>query len=235
MHDHPYFSEYSQVSTSTLFGTPSVLPFADPLPNLPMMVTTRLRLELLLQHSLLDLRAVSEVILSDAGATLQILRLIGEEYPDEEGRPTRIEDCIVSLDVERWYDVLCASGMSHDASLVAEWQHCRRVAECARELAKRVVGFSPEEAYLVGLLYRLGGFPYLLGWNPSADTSGEHRALGVMLADYWNLPRYLVSAIQEQQQVSVSPRWANFLEVAQQLADRRRSDAESSSEMWIGS
>jgi len=118
MHDHPYFSEYSQVSTSTLFGTPSVLPFADPLPNLPMMVTTRLRLELLLQHSLLDLRAVSEVILSDAGATLQILRLIGEEYPDEEGRPTRIEDCIVSLNVERWYDVLCASGMSHDASLV---------------------------------------------------------------------------------------------------------------------
>ena len=108
----------------------------DALPQMPILAATRLQLELLLQERSVDLKNMAEIILADAGATLQVLRLIGEEYPAKRSGPTRIEDCIVSLNRERWYEVVCAAGISHSAPLLAEWQHCRRIAECARELGK---------------------------------------------------------------------------------------------------
>jgi HD-like signal output (HDOD) protein len=189
------------------------------------MISTRLQLELLLQESLIDLSAVSEVILSDAGATLQILRLIGEEYLEEEGRPTRIEDCIVSLNTDRWYQAVCASTIPHNSQVLAEWQHSRRVAQCARELARCVDGFSPEEAYVIGLLCELGKFPHLLGWNHTGASLHEHRALGVMLADYWHLPSFLLSAIREQQEPNEdTSRWTEILQMARQLAAQSAHD-----------
>lgn len=225
--DHDLPSIPAALSPS-LFAGPSWLAAADALPQMPTMASTRLRMELLLQDSSVDLKAMSEVILSDAGATLQILRLIGEEYPDEKDRPTRIEDCIVSLNRDRWYGVVCASGLLHGGPLMTEWQHCRRVAEYARELAHLIDGISPEQAYLVGLLYQLGRFPDLLGWNRAekisevpvvADSSGEHWALSMMLADYWHLPKYLLSAIHEMQEPVPSSRWSDLLQVAHRLAD----------------
>jgi c-di-GMP-related signal transduction protein len=192
--------------------------FRDPLPSLPIMTTTRLQLELLLGDSVVDLKGVTEVILGDAGATLQILRLIGEEYPNEEDRPRRIEDCIVSLSMARCYQTICASNCGHAGSYVAEWQHCRRIAECARELARGMEDFPPEEAYLVGLLYRLGRFPQLLGWEIERTSPMEDEALGVMLAFHWNLPGYVVSAIKERQEAAGLSRWDKILGMADELA-----------------
>ncbi len=216
-----------------LAGVP--LPDADDtLPHMPVLAATRLQLELLLQERSVDLKELAEVILADAGATLQVLRLIGEEYPGEDERPTRIEDCIVSLNRERWYEVVCASGTSHSAPLLAEWQHCRRIAECARELAQCMEGFQPEQAYLVGLLCRLGKFPRLLGWRPVGDLTrigtpdahrGEDHAVSLMLAEYWHLPAYLLSALREQvpaaqTRIDSALDWAGILQTAQQLAER---------------
>jgi HD-like signal output (HDOD) protein len=213
---------FSRASTSfdssSLLAGPPVLALEDPFPRIPTMIATRLQLELLLQDYPIDLSAVSEVILSDAGATLEILRLIGEEYFEEEGRPTRIEDCLVSLNKERWYEAVCTSIEPQNGHVSAEWQHCRRVARCARELSKCIDGFSPEEAYVIGLLHELGRFPHLLGWNSTGDTSGEHQALGVMLADYWHLPSYLSTAIREQQESPSISRWSEILELARQVA-----------------
>jgi len=215
--------EQSAVLLPILPATHVALTFADPLPTLPTMITTRLQLELLLQDSLIDLRAVSEVILADPGATLQILRVIGEEYPNVDERPVRIEDCIVSLSMERCYQVICASGVTYCESYVAEWHHCRRIAECARELARSLDGFSPEEAYLVGLLYRLGTFPQLLGWKIEGNSSLEHQALGVMLAYHWHLPEFLLSAIKEHQGSGALPKWKAMLQIAHRLADHAAS------------
>ena len=223
MQDDQFLTGNPTVHSRGPFVGSALVAFADPLPNVPAMVGTKLQLELLLQESLVDLSAVSEVILSDAGATLQVLRLIGEEYPEEEGRPTRIEDCIVSLNSERWYEAICASSIPQESEVLIEWQHCRRVAQCAKELAQCVEGFSPEEAYVVGLLYELGKFPHLLGWNRSGDSSGEHRALGVMLADYWHLPGYLLSAIQDEQEAVPCSRWSELLAMAQALVAHTES------------
>ncbi len=203
-------------------------PAADPLPRFPSMIATRLQLELLLQDSSVDLTAVSQVILADAGATLEVLRMVGEEYANVEDRPTRIEDCIVSLSTQQWFGAVCASGVLHSGPLVSEWHQCRRIAECARELAQHFEGISPDEAYLVGLLYRLGRFPRLMGWNAGAESIGENRALGRMLADFWHLPGYLLNAINELQEQSTTSRWSDLLQTATELAHMSENESASS-------
>jgi len=182
------------------------------------MLSTRLQLELLLQDSLIDLSAVSQVILSDAGATLQVFRVVGGEFPNPEDRPTRMEDCIASLSLDRWYSAVCACSLPLNHAVLAEWERFRRIGQCARQLAQCVDGFSPEEAYLVGLLSEMGKLPRLLGWKLASDCSSEQRALALMLAEYWQLPAYLKRAIREQQECITSSPWAEMLQVAHCLA-----------------
>src|SRR5665213_3052185 len=214
-----YQNEEMMWSSASMFPPPSAFAFTDPLPNIPVTGMTRLQLDLLLAGRSIDLTAVSEVVLADAGATLQMLRLIGEEYRDEADRPTSIEGCIINLDANRLYDAVCAAGISqNNDAVLGEWQHVRRVARCAREIARGTYGFAPEQAYTVGLLHNLGSFPKLLGWENGASSPKEQNALGVMLAEYWKLPGYLVNAIWEQQQTSESESpWASLLQHAFQM------------------
>ena len=53
---------------------------ADFLDDVPVMLATVLGLEILLHEPCIDLGMASELILSDVGATIQILRLVGSEY-----------------------------------------------------------------------------------------------------------------------------------------------------------
>jgi HD-like signal output (HDOD) protein len=235
MQDDQSASQSAALSIANLAASSQLSCPQDPFPSIPTMIGTRLQLELLLQESTVDLSAISEVILSDPGATLQILRLVGEEYPTEEDRPTRIEDCLASLNMELWYEAICASSISPNPQVLAHWQHARRVAQCARELAKCVEGLAPEEAYLIGLLCEVGKLPKLLGWHTYAESNTEQDALGIMLADYWHLPSYLHKAIQDQQvrthhenghlenahpEPIVPSRWSDILQMARQVADQ---------------
>jgi HD-like signal output (HDOD) protein len=193
---------------------------ADILPGLPILTTTRLQLELLLNDPVVDLRAVTDVILADVGATLQILRTVGREFTATDGRPDRIEDCIVSLSAARCHQVVCAPNESESETFAEEWQFRRMRAERARELARDREGFSPEEAYLVGLLHRLGTIPHLLGWNINTSTSDEDDALGVMLAFHWNLPDCVLSASSERHEDAETAKWREILESADKLTQQ---------------
>jgi len=187
-------------------------------PCLPVLFSTRLRLELLLRETPVDLRAITDIVLADVGATLQILRIVGEEYVCLEDRPCRIEHCIVSLGVERCYELICSSNICYDGWYVDEWQFCRRIAENARELAKTLDVFSPEEAYLVGLLHRIGSFPHRLGWTMDGFTSRGDQSVGVTLANDWHLPHFLASALREQDNVACRPKWNAILMLANEIA-----------------
>lgn len=218
MYDEPNSGDRDGVASwKYILATQSL---GDTLPGLPILATTRLQLELLLNDPVVDLKAVTEVILSDAGATLQILRTVGREFAATDGRPDRIEDCIVSLSAARCHQVVCAPHEAEAGSYAAEWQHCRRTAEFARELARSREGYSPEEAYLVGLLYRLGTMPQLLGWSLSESSSDEDRALGVMLAFHWNLPECVMLAIKEHHEETSTNKWREILQLADELARR---------------
>src|ERR1700743_183042 len=108
------YQDDEAASSTSMFSGSATFAFADPFPNIPVTAMTRLQLDLLLAGRSIDLSAVGEVILSDAGATLQMLRLIGEEHRDQTNRPTSIEECIISLDANRWYDAVCATGIAHN-------------------------------------------------------------------------------------------------------------------------
>src|ERR1035438_6448233 len=73
------------------------------LDEVPVMPVTILCLELLSKEPLVDLKRASEIILSDVGATIQILRLIGGGYDFDEERPRRMGDCLASLDFDTWF------------------------------------------------------------------------------------------------------------------------------------
>ncbi len=81
---------------------------ADLLDEVPVMSATVLGLEMLLYEPCIDLRMASELILSDVGATIKILRLIGKEYEFAAERPSRMGDCLASLDVEVWFGAIAS-------------------------------------------------------------------------------------------------------------------------------
>ena len=202
-------------------------PDPDPWPAVPVLLTTRLQLEVLLDERLVDLGAVAEVILGDPGATLGVLRLIGEEYGSSPGRPERIEDCIASLDAAAWFgtfqldtfpsETFCggASGEVRAAvSLVPAWRHARRIAQYTRRLAEGLEGVCPERAYLSGLLHELGELPARLGWQRS--PAGEADFMEQLARD-WSLPDWLTADLREQRRNT--SRWAAVLAHAHRWAE----------------
>jgi HD-like signal output (HDOD) protein len=192
------------------------------LPSVPISLATRIRLEMLvMRSSALNLREITDAILWDPGATLQLLRVVDEEYRGDEGRPTRIEHCIALMNHERWYGTVCSSVIgSEDQHISSAWKQFRRNAQYAREAAMRIKGFCPEEAYLVGLLHQIGKLPHLLGWTKEkAYTTIDERVVGVRLAQSWSAPKYLIEAMRDQQQGSETG-WNTLLRIAQQDGER---------------
>jgi HD-like signal output (HDOD) protein len=192
---------------------------ADPLPDVPIMLATRLQLELLLQEPVLDLRAVSEVILEDLGATLQILRLVGEEYAVEQERPIRIEDCIASLNAETWFEAVSRATLVQNSRVLRAWQHARRIGQLAEQLAGQEDGLRPGEGQLVGLLHEVGRLPQLLGWQTDAEER-EDRAIGALLAEHWHLPRCVLAATREQREPEAPSLWRRLLQTAHAWAQQ---------------
>jgi hypothetical protein len=199
----------------------------DSLPCVACAVHTRLQLDLLLQQSSIDLGGVAATILSDPGATLQVLRLIGEEFPVDDDRPVRMEDCIAVLNHEHWYGAVCESTIPQSSNLMVEWERMRETARCAKALAHSIEGFAPDQAYLVGMFHELGHLPRLLNWQLDREWPSNESALGVMLAEHWKLPRFLVHALREQQSGKTASRWGVFMHFAKSIAERRVNFAAS--------
>ena len=80
-------------------GRVQMCPFAA-LPDVPVMPGTLLLLDLGAQEERVDLHEMTRVVLSDPGATIQILRMVGRDRSFGEERPSRVEDCISVLGVQ---------------------------------------------------------------------------------------------------------------------------------------
>ncbi len=200
---------------------------ADPLPGIPILLSTRLQLELLLQEPVLDLRAVAQVILEDVGATLQILRLVGEEYGLAEERPIRIEDCIASLDTRIWFQAVSGMTLVQNSQAASAWQHARQIGRYAEQLAGEQEGVRPGEAQLVGLLHEIEKLPELLGWQLSMVTPEDRAAVGALLAEHWRLPSCVLAALRKQQAGS-SPstvRWDAIMQAAHDCVEQEEARA----------
>src|ERR1700733_7389101 len=193
---------------------------ADLLDDVPVMSATVLGLEILLHEPCIDLRMASELVLSDVGATLQILRLIGSEYEFAIEQPCRMGDCLASLDAGTWFDAISARTFACDrehAAISALWNHCRLVAQYAQLVAESLDGISPEEAYLVGLLHEIGAIPKVLSW----PSDGLDRESATLLAMEGSLPLFVLSAIQSMNDSCSSSSWKIVLTAAHELAGAR--------------
>ena len=194
---------------------------ADFLDHLPVMSATVLGLEMLLQEPCIDLRIASELILSDVGATLKILRLIGREYDLSADRPSRMGDCIAGLDVDDWFNAVSARTFPCDrehAAITAVWRHSRLVAQYAQLVAESLDSASPEDAYLVGLLHGIGDIPSALGW-PNCGRGGVDA--GALASMEGTLPLFVLEAMRSMNDSSVMSGWRFILTAAHELAGAR--------------
>jgi hypothetical protein len=194
---------------------------SDLLDDIPVMSATVLGLEILLHEPCIDLRMASELVLSDVGATIQILRLIGREYESAGEHPCRMGDCLASLDAGNWFDAISARTFTCDrehAAISSLWNHSRLVAQYAQLVAESLEGISPEEAYLVGLLHEIGAIPKVLSWPNDGLDDRESASL---LAVEGSLPLFVLSAIQSMNDSRSSSTWKIILTSAHELAGAR--------------
>ena len=181
------------------------------LPGVPARIGTRIALEIMLQEPVIDLRAISAVIVADLGATVEVLRLAAREEAGAE-RAERIEDALAGVSLSDVQEATARAPFDSRGRLSACWDHAHRTAIEMHSAAMAHAEVRPEQAWIVGLLHELGRVPGLLGWTLPGVWRGQ--AQGARLAEYWRLPRFLVSALCEIETRRTSSVWVSLLETA---------------------
>ena len=189
--------------------------------HVPVMVGTVLGLELLLREPCLDLQMASEMVLSDFGATIQILVLVGKENDWAGGQPRRMGDCLASLDVGVWFDAISARTFPCDhkhLAMTEVWKHSRLVAQYAQLVAESLEGISADDAYLVGLLHEIGAITSVLGWANGKNGRRNQTAFWAMER---TLPLFVLAAMRSVNDPDTSSTWRLILSAAHELAGDR--------------
>ena len=196
------------------------------LPAVPVMPETLLFLDVETQEHSVDLRRMSQLVLGDLGATVQILRLAGREYGAAEG-PSRIEDCISDLGVRACMEAMSEQTTEHNSHhdpVVRLWAHSKEIAQYARLVADEMPDVNPEQAYLVGLLHAIESLPSVLGWGMSETGMFDNSLTGLELARQWSFPRFVLESFDEQHPASCANRWAEIVRTAHHCATRSSID-----------
>jgi len=174
--------------------------FHSGLPVVPAMPGSLVRLELMLREPAPDLHALSDLIRSDLGLTIQTLRLVGADFNRFIDTPCRIQDCIVHLGHSSLLlatPALKQSSLWGDRAALTElWKHSRLVAFWTEQIARSVRGVDTERAYLAGLLHDIGSLPVLLGWRLPGMDGRDRVEVGCALAEAWQLPYFVTQSIR---------------------------------------
>jgi hypothetical protein len=192
---------------------------AQDFPDIPVLPETMLFLDLLVQEPCINLREMSQLVLADLGATLQILRLAGREFGHAEGRPVRMEDCISDLGVQECLEVVSRKMLPRDDSqheIAQLWAHAREIAHHARLIGEEMSDVNPEEAYLAGLLHIICLLPPLLGWRKTGANDGL--LVGLMLSKRWCLPHCVTELFSELHPIDYATRFQGIVRKAHENA-----------------
>jgi hypothetical protein len=192
---------------------------ADCLDLVPVKSSTVLGLDMLVHEQRIDLQMASELVLSDVGATIKTLWMIGKEYEFPEERPTRMVDCLASLDVSAWFSAISARTFAADrehAAIAAVWRHCRLVGQYSQLVAESLDRTSSEDAYLVGLLHGIHAIAEVLDWGNGAAAAGRP---DILFAIEGTVPPFVLAAIRSAN--DASSEWGFILTSAHELAESR--------------
>jgi HD-like signal output (HDOD) protein len=188
-----------EVPRASAFPLPGEADFPSP----PAIPSALLRLDLWLSEFVTDLQDITNIVRSDIGLTVQILRLAAREIEKSPRKIVPISEIVVDLGVEKLRTLVAGTRTlpdrisNHVGASVCErfWAHSRLTALVAEELADQYSNVTAEEAYLAGLLCHLGDLPSLLGWaTMSSDARDPHQA-GRRMAQSWGFPCDLVDVI----------------------------------------
>ncbi|KAA3656393.1 MAG: HDOD domain-containing protein [Calditrichaeota bacterium] len=194
----------------------------------PPLVLTRI-LELTSQPDV-SIEKIEQVISSDAATAAKILRLSNSAFYGRSRNIASIKDAIMLLGIHTVRSLVVASGaygLYNSSGVLGSlkqqmWEHSLATAVLSKMLARQFGDFSPEEAFLAGLLHDIGKlvlvnrFPEKYGQiiqNDEVDivTALEseieifrfsHQQVGSALVDDWLLPENLVQAIGQHHDFS---------------------------------
>ncbi len=168
-------------------------PFATRRFVMPALPGTVVQLDLLLNSRTWDLDEVANLIRSDLGLTIEVLRRCRFQA-EEPDAPWRISDCVVQLGSSLRDIAVPLVFSPHVPSMAVQraetyWRMSRIIASAAEAISRSMsdLEVDPEEAYLGGLTHSLGELPEVL------DSLGYYdRELlpesALELARLWNLP-----------------------------------------------
>jgi HD-like signal output (HDOD) protein len=193
------------VTRASIFPLPGEAEFPSP----PCMSNVVLQLDLWLSAFVADLQHITSIIRSDIGLTAQLLRLAAGETDDSAGKGVAINDIVVDMGVEKLQALVAGTrtlpnrfGSQIESSACERfWTHSRLTALIAEELAYQSAEVNPEEAYLAGLLCRLGDLPSLLHWEDTYSAKEDFHDIGRRMAKVWRFPQDLVDVIGADREV----------------------------------
>jgi hypothetical protein len=192
------------------------------LPDVPVLPETLLRMDLSRGGPSICLQLISDAVLGDLGATLQLFRSAGHEREIDVRIPNRIEDCISSLGIEACTDVICrhvAVRVSHRRVIADTWAHAREIAMlCSHWAEMNSQWVCPVESYLVGLFHELGTLPMLLGWDLKVWGRIDQRSAALRIAAQCSLPRCVTEYFSEARASASTNQWLDVVAMAHQLA-----------------
>lgn len=169
--------------------------------EIPALAGTLVQLELLMKAETVDLEAITSLICSDVGLTIQVLRHSRLEMVGCEA-PWRISDCVIHLgpkllDLAR---PLCSWAEYRDHSYAeaeAFWMHAKLVATVAERTATHFheLNVNPEQAYISGLMHNLECLPRILGLVGLQSFDRDVCNLRECVME-WNLPTFIMDVLE---------------------------------------
>ena len=190
--------------------------------DVAVMKETLLLMELETQEFCVDLRALSKLVLSDLGATLQVLRLAGREYGDAEGRPVRVEDCIADLGIQACMEAMSAHLMPRDvrspavSRVMASFQgDCGAFSSI---LPNRRSMLIPIRHILSASVIRLDHCQVFWAWMSRRTRSLTVCEWDLSLAREWSLPGCVVDYFSDLEKCGGRSAWLGIVQAAHRCA-----------------
>jgi HD-like signal output (HDOD) protein len=190
---------------SSTFPLPGEAEFPGP----PAMPNALLRLELCLSAPVVDLQDIANIVRSDVGLTVQLLRLAARETEPSPGMISPASEIAIQVGVDGLKELAAQTKplpdhlRSHAGLSACErvWTHSRLTALIAEDLTGQCSEVSSEEAYLAGLLHHVGDLPSILGWANAGSGPADFHPIGYRMAKAWELPDALADVIGGNREV----------------------------------
>jgi hypothetical protein len=184
-------------------------------------------MELIICQRSVDLAQVSQLVLSDLGATLQILRQAGLENAMGGSCLERVEDCISGLGLDRCFEAMAKcliTRSTHSASVYSAWDRAREIAVTSRSVAETLaLNVASEDAYLVGLAHGIGNLPEILEWDWISQIGDNSDLAGLRISEAWYLPHCIVEYFLDRVAGKKQTQWTTIVDHALEQLESRPS------------